>query len=112
MKKLNGDKQQKDVWRLPAVGSWEKTQGKHPTQKPLGLLSRIILSSTQKDDWILDPFSGSGTTGIASVLLDRNYIGIEQELEFLELSKRRYQEITPILKNEFKQKIRKQISAI
>lgn len=61
---------------------------------------------------ILDPFSGSGTTGIASVLLDRNYIGIEQELEFLELSKRRYQEITPILKNEFKQKIRKQISAI
>lgn len=112
MKKLNGDKQQKDVWRLPAVGSWEKTQGKHPTQKPLGLLSRIILSSTQKDDLILDPFSGSGTTGIASVLLDRNYIGIEQELEFLELSKRRYQEITPVLKNEFKQKIRKQISAI
>lgn len=112
MKKLNGDKQQKDVWRLPTVGGWEKTQGKHPTQKPLGLLSRIILSSTKKDDWILDPFSGSGTTGIASVLLDRNYIGIEQELEFLELSKRRYQEITPILKNEFKQKIRKQISAI
>lgn len=112
MKKLNGDKQQKDVWRLSAVGSWEKTQGKHPTQKPLGLLSRIILSSTQKDDLILDPFSGSGTTGIASVLLDRNYIGIEQELEFLELSKRRYQEITPKLKYEFKQKIRKQISVI
>lgn len=97
MKKLNGDKQQKDVWRLSAVGSWEKTQGKHPTQK---------------DDLILDPFSGSGTTGIASVSLDRNYIGIEQELEFLELSKRRYQEITPKLKYEFKQKIRKQISVI
>lgn len=112
MKKLNGDKQQKDIWRLPAVGSWEKMQGKHPTQKPLGLLSRIILSSTQKDDLILDPFSGSGTTGIAATLLDRNYVGIEKELEFLELSKRRYREITLSTKNEFKQKIRTQISAI
>lgn len=112
MKKLNGNKQQKDVWRLPAVGGWEKAQGKHPTQKPLGLLSRIILSSTQKGDLILDPFSGSGTTGIAGVLLDRNYIGIEQELEFLELSKRRYQEIVFKSKYEFKQKIREQISAI
>lgn len=112
MKKLNGDKQQKDVWRLPAVSSWEKIQGKHPTQKPLGLLSRIILASTQKGDLILDPFSGSGTTGIASALLDRHYIGIEQELEFLELSKRRYQAITPTSKNELKQKIRKQISMI
>ncbi|WP_245640026.1 DNA-methyltransferase [Moraxella oblonga] len=112
MKKLNGNKQQKDVWRLPAVSSWEKIQGKHPTQKPLGLLARIILSSTQKENLILDPFSGSGTTGIASVLLDRHYIGIEQNSEFLELSKRRYQAITPISKNEFKQKIREQISVI
>ncbi|RKM48620.1 site-specific DNA-methyltransferase, partial [Moraxella catarrhalis] len=95
MKKLNGDKQAKDVWRLPAVGSWEKTQGKHPTQKPLGLLSRIILSSTQKGDLILDPFSGSGTTGIAATILGRQFIGIDKELEFLELSKRRYQAITP-----------------
>ena len=112
MKKLNGDKQQKDIWRLPAVGSWEKMQGKHPTQKPLGLLSRIILSSTQKGDLILDPFSGSGTTGIASILLDRKYIGIEQELRFLKLSKRRYQAMTLESKYEFKQKIREQISVI
>ncbi|MFL1731833.1 DNA-methyltransferase [Moraxella oculi] len=112
MKKLNGDKQQKDVWRLPAVSSWEKTQGKHPTQKPLGLLARIILSSTQKENLILDPFSGSGTTGIASVLLDRHYIGIEQNSEFLELSKRRYQAMTLESKYEFKQKIREQISII
>ena len=111
-KKLNGDKQQKDIWRLPAVGSWEKMQGKHPTQKPLGLLSRIILSSTQKGDLILDPFSGSGTTGIASILLDRKYIGIEQELRFLKLSKRRYQAMTLESKYEFKQKIREQISVI
>lgn len=95
MKKLNDNKQQKDVWRLPSVSNWEKIQGKHPTQKPLGLLARIILASTQKGDLILDPFSGSGTTGIASILLDRKYVGTEQELEFFELSKRRYQAITP-----------------
>ncbi|WP_335341973.1 site-specific DNA-methyltransferase [Moraxella oculi] len=112
MKRLNANKQQKDVWRLLAVSGWEKTQGEHPTQKPLGLLSRIILASTQKGDLIVDPFSGSGTTGIAATLLDRNYIGIEQELGFLELSKRRYQAITPSLKNEFKQKVRTQISVI
>lgn len=112
MKKLNGDKQAKDVWRLPAVSNWEKEQGKHPTQKPLGLLSRIILSSTQKGDLILDPFSGSGTTGIASILLDRKYVGIEQELEFLKLSKRRYQTMTLESKYEFKQKIREQISLV
>lgn len=94
------------------MGSWEKTQGKHPTQKPLGLLARIILSSTQKGDLILDPFSGSGTTGIASILLDRKYVGTEQELEFLELSKRRYQTMTLESKYEFKQKVRTQISVI
>lgn len=94
------------------MGSWEKTQGKHPTQKPLGLLARIILSSTQKGDLILDPFSGSGTTGIASILLDREYVGTEQELEFLELSKRRYQTMTLESKYEFKQKVRTQISVI
>ncbi|WP_226997845.1 site-specific DNA-methyltransferase [Moraxella bovoculi] len=100
------------MWRPPSVGSWEKTQGKHPTQKPLGLLARIILSSTQKGDLILDPFSGSGTTGIASILLDRKYVGTEQELEFLELSKRRYQTMTLESKYEFKQKVRTQISVI
>lgn len=94
------------------MGSWEKTQGKHPTQKPLGLLARIILSSTQKGDLILDPFSGSGTMGIASILLDRKYVGTEQELEFLELSKRRYQTMTLESKYEFKQKVRTQISVI
>lgn len=112
MKKLNGDKQQKDVWRLPAVGGWEKIQGKHPTQKPLGLLSRIVLASTQKDNLVLDPFAGSGTTGIAAAILDRRFIGIEQELDFLELSKSRYQSITPELKTNLKQKVRQQISLI
>ena len=78
-----------DVWRIPAVSSWEKLQGKHPTQKPLRLLYRIILASTNEGDIILDPFAGSSTTGIAANLLGRKYIGIEQDKQFVELSLRR-----------------------
>lgn len=93
MKQLNGDKQMTDVWRIPAVGRWEKTCGKHPTQKPLRLLYRIILASTDEGDVVLDPFTGSSTTGIAANLLGRDFIGIDQELSFLELSKNRKVEI-------------------
>ncbi|MBO6074911.1 MAG: site-specific DNA-methyltransferase, partial [Paludibacteraceae bacterium] len=86
MKQLNGGTQMTDVWRIPAVGKWEKKHGKHPTQKTLRLLYRIILASTNEGDTILDPFSGSGTTGIAANLLNRKYIGIEQDKKFCELS--------------------------
>lgn len=89
MKQLNGGSQMTDVWRIPAVGMWEKTCGKHPTQKPLRLLYRIILASTNEGDTILDPFAGSSTTGIAANLLNRNFIGIEQDSNFIELSKQR-----------------------
>lgn len=93
MKELNGGKQMTDVWRISSVGKWEKTCGKHPTQKPLRLLYRIILASTNKGDTILDPFAGSCTTGIAANLLERNFIGIDQEKQFIELGQRRRQEI-------------------
>ena len=93
MRHLNGDKQMTDVWRLPAVGKWEKSCGKHPTQKPLRLLYRIILASTDEGGTILDPFAGSSTTGIAANLLGRNYIGIEKEQGFVELSNRRFSEL-------------------
>lgn len=93
MKQLNGDKQMTDVWKIPAVGKWEKTCGKHPTQKPLRLLYRVILASTDEGDLVLDPFAGSSTTGIAANLLGRKFIGIEQEKAFLELSKKRREEI-------------------
>ena len=89
MKQLNGGTQMTDVWKIPAVSSWEKKQGKHPTQKPLRLLYRIILASTNEGDIVLDPFSGSGTTGIAANLLGRKYIGIEQDRNFCDLSQRR-----------------------
>jgi len=93
MKQLNEDKQMTDVWRLPAIATWEKSCGKHPTQKPLGVLSRIIQASTRPNSWILDPFSGSGTTGIAASLLGRRYLGLETETLFLEMSKARRDEI-------------------
>lgn len=93
MKKINQNKQMTDVWTLPAIAKWEKSCGKHPTQKPLSLLSRIILASTQKGEWILDPFCGSSTTGIAANLLNRRYLGIEKEENFLEISKNRRIEI-------------------
>ncbi len=93
MKQLNGDKQMKDVWKLPAIAPWEKSCGKHPTQKPLSVLTRLILASTKPNTWILDPFTGSSTTGIAPNLANRRFLGIDQEEEFLNISKNRKLEI-------------------
>lgn len=96
MKAINDGKQMTDVWRLPAIARWEKSCGKHPTQKPLALLTRIILASTEEHDWILDPFAGSSTTGIAANLCSRRYLGIEQDNLFCELSCNRKHEIEDI----------------
>ena len=93
MKQINGDKQMTDVWHLPAIGRWEKSCGKHPTQKPLALLARIIMASTQPGEWVLDPFCGSSTTGIAANLLGRRYLGIDQEEKYIESSKNRREEL-------------------
>lgn len=96
MKAINDGKQMTDVWRLPAIARWEKSSGKHPTQKPLALLTRIILASTDENDWILDPFAGSSTTGIAANLCGRRYLGIEKEEQFVNLSRARNVEIEDI----------------
>ncbi len=93
MKEINDQKQMKDVWTLPAIAKWEKSCGKHPTQKPLSVLTRIILASTKQGAWILDPFTGSSTTGIAANLLNRKFLGIDIEKEYLEISKCRKLEI-------------------
>lgn len=91
MKSQNGGKQMKDVWAGPLTPAKEKTEGKHPTQKPLYLLTRIIEASTVEGAIILDPFCGSSTTGIAAKQLGRKYIGIDREEEYLQLSIRRFQ---------------------
>jgi site-specific DNA-methyltransferase (adenine-specific) len=93
MEQLNGGARMGDVWRIPFVSSWEMKQGKHPTQKPLRLLYRIILSSTREGDTILDPFAGSCTTGIAANLLGRKFVGIDQSKEFLDYAIKRKHEI-------------------
>lgn len=93
MKELNGGAQMRDVWTLPAIAKWEKSCGKHPTQKPLCVLSRIIQASTDYDAWILDPFTGSSTTGIAANLLGRRFLGMDMEEKFLEISRARREEI-------------------
>lgn len=93
MKAVNDGKQMTDVWRLPAISRWEKSCGKHPTQKPLALLTRIILASTDDGDLILDPFAGSSTTGISASLCGRRYIGIEKEEEYAAISRMRRLEL-------------------
>jgi site-specific DNA-methyltransferase (adenine-specific) len=90
MKEMNNGKQMRDVWEISTAKKSEKEFGKHPTQKPIKLLERIILASTNEGDIILDPFNGSGTTGIVAKKLNRKYIGIDIEKEYLDLTIRRY----------------------
>ncbi|BDQ28546.1 DNA-methyltransferase [Helicobacter ailurogastricus] len=93
MKELNGNKQMRDVWTLPAIAPWEKQLGKHPTQKPLSLLSRLILMASHEESLVCDPFSGSGSTGIAANLLGRSFVGIEREFEFIQLAIKRKEDL-------------------
>ena len=85
--------QMRSVWSMGTPKPAEKKFGKHPTQKPLDLLKRIVLSSTNEGDIVLDPFTGSSTTGVASILNGRKFVGIDTEKDFLELSKKRFNDI-------------------
>jgi site-specific DNA-methyltransferase (adenine-specific) len=89
MRQLNGGRQMKAVWRIGAPRSSEKTFGKHPTQKPVALVERCILASTNRGDLVLDPFAGSGTTAIAALRLGRRFIGVDLDLTSVELAARR-----------------------
>lgn len=93
MKELNSGKQMKDVWTLCAPTKNEKKFGKHPTQKPEKLLEMILLASTKEGDVVLDPFVGSGTTGVACIKMNRKFIGIDTSSEYLKISKQRFEEI-------------------
>ncbi|MBU4274722.1 site-specific DNA-methyltransferase [Patescibacteria group bacterium] len=85
--------QMRSVWAIGTPKPGEKKFGKHPTQKPLDLLNRIVLASTNENDVILDPFTGSSTTGIAAVLNKRKFIGIDTEKKYLDLSIKRFKDI-------------------
>lgn len=90
---MNGGKQMKDVWIGALTKPSEKTEGKHPTQKPEYLLERIILASTEPEYVVLDPFCGSGTTGVEAVRFGRKFIGIDVSEEYLDISKKRLEKV-------------------
>nr|WP_195405224.1 site-specific DNA-methyltransferase [Streptococcus constellatus] len=94
MKEINNGKQMKDVWEGSLTPKSEKTFGKHPTQKPLYLIERVLQASTKQNDVVLDPFMGSGTTGVACKKLSRKFIGIEKDTTFIKLAKNRIERTT------------------
>ena len=88
--------QMRSVWAMGTPKPAEKKFGKHPTQKPIDLLVRIVLASTDKNDIVLDPFTGSSTTGLASILNNRKFIGIDLEKKYLDLSVKRFKDLKNI----------------
>lgn len=103
---INGDGKIIDdagvVWDIGTPKAIEKKFGKHPTQKPIDLLKRIILASTNRGDVVLDPFAGSSTTGLAACLYGRKFIGIDMENKYLDLSIKRFDELDKNLQNRLK----------
>ncbi|MBI2801916.1 MAG: site-specific DNA-methyltransferase [Gammaproteobacteria bacterium] len=89
MKHANGNRQMKNVWQFKASGAAEKQYGRHPTQKPLALIERCLLASTQVGDQVLDLFAGSGSTGVAALRLGRRFRGCEIEPKYVEIAARR-----------------------
>lgn len=89
MRAENGGRQMKTVWTMTPPGSDEKKYGKHPTQKPLALIQRCLRASSNTDDIILDPFTGSGATGVAALVLGRRFIGVEIQKEFAAIARSR-----------------------
>ncbi len=89
MKKMNNGKQMRNVWEIPLTPKKEKWAGEHPTQKPMELLRRVILSCTNEGDTVLDPFVGSGTTSVVAKMLGRNSIGIEKEKKYCDIIQKR-----------------------
>jgi len=92
--------QMRSVWSMGTPKPQEKTFGKHPTQKPFDLLKRIVLASTNKGDVIVDPFTGSSTTGLAAHFYGRKFIGIDLEKKYLDLSVKRFEELQKKMKDK------------
>lgn len=89
VKKITYGDQMKDVWVTPTIERFEKKYGYHPTQKPLSIMKRIILTTTSKNSLILDPFVGSGTTCVAGKVLERRVIGVDSSRAYLEIARKR-----------------------
>lgn len=92
MRKANSGRQMKTVWRIGTPSREETDLGKHPTQKPVGLVSLCLRASTNSEDTVFDPFAGSGTTAVAALSLGRRFIGCERDEEFAKLAVRRIED--------------------
>ncbi|MYB35733.1 MAG: site-specific DNA-methyltransferase, partial [Gammaproteobacteria bacterium] len=86
MRQHNGGKQMKTVWKIGTPKKSEKQFGKHPTQKPLELIDRILLASSNEGDLVFDPFMGSCSTGLSALQNNRKFVGCEMNKEYVDLS--------------------------
>jgi len=105
MKQENGGKQMKSVWRMGTPNSQEKKFGKHPTQKPIALVARCLRASTSLGDLVVDPFAGSGTTGIAALQLGRSFLGCEREEKYVRIAMKRLSRPGESPREEFEERV-------
>ena len=88
----------RDIWEMPSVDHYEKVFGKHPTQKPEAVIKRAILISSNTGDMVFDPFCGSGTTGVVCKQQSRKFVGIDNNIEYLNIAKKRLASAGNVLK--------------
>jgi site-specific DNA-methyltransferase (adenine-specific) len=113
MKELNGGVQMRNLFDVPLTKASEKEHGKHPSQKPLEVLNNLVLALTNEGDVVLDCFLGSGTTAVSALQHKRNFIGIEQNYDYLQLAERRLEGVEPIIFNKtVVKKSKKQVLSI
>jgi len=84
----------RDIWKMASANNSEKNFGKHPTQKPESVVKRAIIASTNVNDLVFDPFCGSGTTGVACKKLNRKFVGIDNNIKYLNIAKKRLAAVT------------------
>ena len=94
MKAMNNDKQMRNMWEIPLTKRSERKYGKHPSQKPVAVINRLILAGTNEGDFILDPFSGTGTTAVVAEQHNRRWLMIEKQEEYNEIAQRRIDELS------------------
>ena len=94
MKAMNNNKQMRNMWEIPLTKKSEKKHGKHPSQKPIQVVERLVLAGTNEDDLILDPFSGTGTTGVVAEKQNRKWVMIEKEKEYNQIAQKRLNDLS------------------
>lgn len=92
-KRLNGGKQMRNVWTIPYASAREKQFGKHPSQKPLELITRLVLLGTNERDFVLDCFGGSGTTGVVAQSFNRRWVMIDSNPEYNAIARQRLEHV-------------------